>query len=346
MKLFLIRFFKILLLFTTPNFVIGIYRLQKRDESLVYTQNLQNNRFIFNYPEKTTWETYQSSHLKSGDLSEKKIRIPPGYYRFDEYGFSNNYPNSSPRIILIGDSYFHDPGNGTNSGFQASIDRKIGKRVTYNLGAVMNSSFKTYNELSLLKKINAPPKLIVLEVVERNFYQHWRTLYIDLINKKTKREQNHFLGLDLLFANNIKNFKFPVNQKTKEQVLMSSNTKEQMCFLNNRTSKFDEVEIKRTVDDLKKCQIELLKSNCKLLVIVVPDKETCYPQIFGKSSYNEIMTEMNKQQINHFNLLPYFSKNPQYFYYLYDTHWNQNAINLVTDLISDYYKENTQGLPH
>jgi hypothetical protein len=344
MKLFIIRLFKILLIFTTPNFLIGIYRLQKNDESLVYTQNLQNSRFIFNYPEKTTWETHHSSRLKSGDLSEKKIRIPPGYYRFDEFGFSNNYPNSTPKIILIGDSYFHDPGNGTNCGFQASIDSKIGSRVTYNLGAVMNSSFKTYNELLKLKKINTQPQIIVLEIVERNFHRHWRTLYVDLINKKRKREQNHFLGLDLLFANNIKNFKCPINREKNWQLSTSSNSKEQMCFLNNRTTIFNEVEITRTVDDLKKCQIELLKSNCKLLVVVVPDKETCYPQIFGKSSYNEIMTEMNKQKIDHLNLLPYFSKKPQYFYYLYDTHWNQNAINLVTDLISDYYNYNIQGL--
>jgi hypothetical protein len=61
----------------------------------------------------------------------------------------------------------------------------------------------------------------------------------------------------------------------------------------------------------------------------VPDKETFCPLRFGKSTYAEILKNLDKRNIENFNILELFNNDLTY-YYSDDTHWNQKAIDLIS----------------
>ena len=94
--------------------------------------------------------------------------------------------------------------------------------------------------------------------------------------------------------------------------------------------KYNESEINLILSQIRNTQDYFKSQNIKTLFMIVPDKETLYPDKFGASSLSLIYSKMKYHKINHINLLEIFNKNPAYYYYTYDSHWNQNAIDTVS----------------
>ncbi len=193
MKKFVLKFLIVLIVFVLPNLILGLIRLYNGDKELLIIQNLDSENMIFQHPISSKIDSVKTIY-KLGDLSHKQERLKDTIVIIkDKFGFSNYLENKNPEILFIGDSYFHDPGNGTLNGFQKRMNDFFGKNVSYNLGAVLSSDFKVFNELYENKFFEKRPNFIILELAERRFH-HWLNLYQDLVNKKNKTKKIQIYG--------------------------------------------------------------------------------------------------------------------------------------------------------
>jgi hypothetical protein len=330
-------FLKLCLIFfigVMPNFFIGLYRYIKKDNSLQLNQNLNAENFIFNYKIKNKSDTVMSIYRK-GDLSSKLSRLDDTCCRvYDKFGFSNWTFNNKPKIVLIGDSQFHDPGKGTEYGFQNSLNTHFGFNCSYNIGAVLCSGFRVYNEFLKEKIFLQKPKYIVLEIGERNFLK-WDNIFNELKMKSTKTIKYRYFGLDLMLSNNFKGFSL-INDK-KEHILLKYDT---FLFYKNKVSILDNISIEHVVKQIESVKDYLANQNIKLLILIAPDKESFFPSIFGKSSYQQIHKALDQKQIPNLNVIDLFKKDSSLYYYNDDTHWNQHAIDLITLEIYKWISQN------
>lgn len=281
MDRFLYKFIVTLVICILPNTIIGVYRLLNNDQLLLLNQNLDKENMIFNYKIGDKVDTFLV-HERQFDLSKEiEYLDSPNVIIYDKFGFSNYIENSSPDILLIGDSYFHDPGNGTINGFQKRINGYFHNNCCYNIGAVMCSNFKVYNELLNIRYFTKQPKTIVLEIAERNFYK-WNNLYRDLIGKKYKTTNYNYYGLDFLFGNNLKNISQAIKKDNKNGNKTHYNN-DNVLFLNNKLTEHDSSIINESTNELVKVNNYFKSKNINLVVVIVPDKESLYPGEFGKS---------------------------------------------------------------
>ena len=336
MRKFIAKFLILMLIFIIPNLIFGVIRYFLGDKELIIYRNLDEENMIFHHPIRTKVDTIKTIY-KLGDLTYTLERLQDSVvFINDKYGFSNYIENKNPEILLIGDSYFHDPGNGTMNGFQKRINDYFGKNVSYNLGAVMSSDFKVFNELYQNNFLVQRPKFIILELGERRFH-HWLKLYKDLVEKKNKTKKYRFMGFDFIFGNNISFKKIIENNKSKNIKKSILNDKK-ILFLNSKVIQRNESDINIILRQIRLTQDYFKSQNIQTLFMIVPDKETLYPDKFGVSSLSLIYSKMKHYKIKHINLLEIFSKNPSYYYYTYDSHWNQNAIDTVSLRIFNFIR--------
>jgi hypothetical protein len=325
MKKFIINLLFVFVILAFPNLSIGIYRLLISDNTLQFNKNLNDENFIFNYKIKSKRDTL-FSNFRKGDISNKISKLDDTLVSiYDEFGFSNLTQNRRPEIVLIGDSYFHDPGNGTEYGFQSKINSYFNKNCSYNIGAVLCSDFRVYNEFYEREIFLKKPKFIILEIIERNFYK-WSNIYKDLSVNKIKTSKYKYLGLDLLLANNFQHNSLNNSKQSNDEIKENDDIQ---LFYKNKVSVYDDELIENVVNELEWVRNYLLNQNIKLLVLVAPDKETLCPNRFGKSSYEQIYEALDQKDIANLNILEFF-KNDLSYYYQDDTHWNQKAIDLIS----------------
>ena len=81
----------------------------------------------------------------------------------------------------------------------------------------------------------------------------------------------------------------------------------------------------------------LKADNIKIVYVIAPDKESLFPNIFGKSNLEKLQFEMRKNEIPFIDMYSKMLNQGVKFYYLGDTHWNQNALNLLTDQVYDKF---------
>ncbi len=143
------------------------------------------------------------------------------------------------------------------------------------------------------------------------------------------------MGFDFIFGDNISFYKIIECNKSKITKKTIENDKE-ILFLNSKVIQRQESEINLILKQIQLTQDYFKRQNIQILFMIVPDKETLYPDKFGVSSLNLINSRMKQNKINHINLLEIFKKNPNYYYYTYDSHWNQNAIDTVSLRIFNY----------
>ena len=337
MKKFIVKLIIVFFISVIPNLFLGVYRYTEEDKTLRLNQNLNEENFIFNYKIKNKRDTIFTIFRK-GDLTEKLSKLADTSITiYDEFGFSNCSSNKKPEIVLIGDSYFHDPGLGTKFGFQNKINSYFNKNCAYNLGAVLCSDFRVYNEFYERKIFLSKPKFIILEIIERNFYR-WSNIYKDLSVNKMKTFKYKYLGLDLLLANN---FQFNSFNNVKQNNGVNKENDNIQLFYKNEVSIYDEKLIENILNELEKVRNYLLSQNIKLLVLVAPDKETFCPNRFGLSSYKKINIALNQRRIPNVNILKLFKNDLSFYYYNDDTHWNQNAIDMISLEICKWINKNS-----
>ena len=98
----------------------------------------------------------------------------------------NVFGSSAKRFLLLKN---YDISDISITVIQNKINSYFNKNCAYNLGAVLCSDFRVYNEFYQREIFIKKPKFIILEIIERNFYK-WSNIYKDLsVNKILSNSQ-------------------------------------------------------------------------------------------------------------------------------------------------------------
>jgi ribonuclease BN (tRNA processing enzyme) len=179
--------------------------------------------------------------------------------------------------------------------------------------------------------------VIIFEVVERNAKDVFINAPVELINKTHKTKKYLYNYLDLIMGNNLKYLNESKLYKRKNTSVYGKHTveKEAVWFINNRLTHFTNFDEKNIISSMQLISQKLKADNIKIIYLIAPDKESLYPNIFGKSNLEKLQFVMRKNGIDFIDMYTYMLNKGKNFYYLGDTHWNQNAINLLTDQVFD-----------
>ncbi len=331
MKKYLLKFLILFLLCLLPNIIIGFVRIYFGDENIAYLKNKKQNHLVYNFEEQDSFtkiKTYAITDLSRDTLGEVNLT-------YDYFGFTNQTENNKPEILFIGDSFFRNIINPTDSSIQARGNNILKRNACYNIGSSGNSTFKVYNEL-LEREYLHKPKIIVLEIVER-YLTDWLDLKNQLENSLTKTNRGNF-GLDFVFGNNFYDFgNFKTHSPTKDlhQGTPHYINKRKVYFLKDQLSHLNKNQIDSLIINLKYAHDFFKKENIKIHFVIVPDKESVYPKMYGVSQLSEIQKHIKENNLPFIDLYSEFIKDPLQFYVDGDTHWNNRGIALFFDLLKE-----------
>lgn len=281
----------------------------------------------------------------------------------DEFGFRNRkHRCSDPDIIFIGDSMVVGSGITQDKTLPVLVEKKLGRCVYSFGGADFEKAWY------FIKKYSLKPRSIVIGNVER---------YLSILNpyneksfsqRSKKLERFYFENENLrIFFSNLSIFIERVlyngfqNFKSKHGIISSFkrmltspseaslknenlNLPQKMIFYNGESALEPfSTETFRRIEKTYVSYREVLASNkIKLYVLIVPNKETIYPNLIPSSrkSYNlgVVYTLLEKNHISFVNLERPFSEkflfNNEIVYYSDDTHWNEDGIAVASEILS------------
>lgn len=285
----------------------------------------------------------------------------------DEFGFRNRKVRcADPDIIFIGDSMVVGSGITQDKTLPVLLEKKL-DRCVYSFGG---ADFE--KAWYFIKKLSLRPRAIVVGNVERYvpILNPYNEKNFSLRSKKLERfyfedeDRRGFFTKVSVFGervlyNGFQNFKSkhgiissfkrmftapteaPLNN---DNLNLNPKSPQKMIFYNGESALepfSDETfaQIEKTYLSYQK----LLESNqIKLYVLIVPNKETIYPQLIPSSKESSnlkmVYTLLEKNQIHYVNLQKPFSEkfllHNEVVYYSDDTHWNEAGIVIATDLLS------------
>jgi|GEM_PF-4312797 len=335
----------VLLLFIVVliNLSMGILRIMAEDE-ITYVTNRKEEFVTANqYYGRADTSVYIKTRT---DLGHDSINLPKGILRIcDHYGFSNVAENKTPEMLYIGDSFFDDPHVNSTEGIQALTNKKMQRNCAYNIGANGCSGFKVYNELDA-QYFKQKPKVIFFESVERALATTIPEALVHLKTGQFKSQKHQYFGFDLLLGSNFKDLKMSklfVKPQDLKYGYIKTVDGQKVWFLRNKRSVY--AELNKIVEDMQEIQTILQQRGIKVVFVVAPDKESLYPELFGRSKI-ELMNELMKaKKMEFLDIYSEMMKNRSLYYYNTDTHWNGRAIDLLTNLTTDYYLKNYKALP-
>ncbi len=339
MKRFLTYGTFLLAIAVLPNFSIGILRMHagdripyaiNRDKSYVTTEQAQVKQPYQLFPV-----------FAVTDMSRKPVWKDSILRSNDAFGFSNMVENRTPEILFIGDSYFNDPHFTTTEGIQATTNKHFQQNIAYNIGKSECAGFKVYNELNdcFFKK---KPALIVFEVVERNAFDVITKAPAELRSNSFKTTPYKHYYADLLLGNNLKGLDKSKLVKKEKKPPVSGTVRtingRKIWFLNNSLTEVSDPGLKTMVDSMKVIRDLLNKRQIQVLFLIGPDKESTYPALYGSSYLRSLQQKMRAQHLDFIDAHAALEGNGLKYYYDGDTHWNQQAINLVCDSVAKRYE--------
>jgi hypothetical protein len=322
-------FFKIITIITPivlVNLTIGIIRNQNGDNTIPFKQNWLKQFITHNQIEGRVGLTISDSQTFDMSREVRHFKI----YRFrDKWGFQNLKDLKNPQILFIGDSFLDDPYLSYDNGLSYNFSNSM------NIACMGCSGFTVYNELKSHGYFNKVPKLIIIEIVERNLY-NWSKLFGQIENNLIQTSPYRYAGLDFVFGNNFKgatydNLSYKNKTPKKQGVLRNINGYKSIYFYRNKIAKYDINELESITHSMKKSSLYFNKKGCKVVFLVAPDKESIFPEIFPQSNLPLIQKKFDELGIQYIDMFKAIMQSPKRreCYFEGDTHWNQNAYSLL-----------------
>lgn len=315
-----------------PNAILGIARLYTGD-TIPFVIN--RNKAMITPKESPDSAIHISRVFPKSDLSREAVYGLDSIVKYtDRFGFSNVVENRSPGILYMGDSFLSDHHLSSSEGLQSLTNQKSGKNICYNISSMGCSGFRVYNELKN-NYFKSTPKYIILEVVERNMYDAITKSYKELEQNLFKTEPYNNLFFDLILGNNVKNLRksklfgeYGPKTGTERKI-----NKDNIWFLNNQLTPLTESNIDEMIGCMIKTKALLRKKGVKIIYILAPDKESMFPGVFGTSKLGALQDEMRDNGIEFIDVYSRLKENGPRYYFAGDTHWNGEAIEVVTDSV-------------
>lgn len=194
------------------------------------------------------------------------------------------------------------------------------------------------------RKLATYPKLLSIEIANGEYV------------KKFENYFNDNFGLRALFIRIANYIDYNIfRHSNNPDVIVGKNN---YLFYSHTLNDYNKISLtdKQIADiayKLECLQNELRKQDIDFLFFVGPNKNTIYPEHMpikrnssnNLSNYQNLLSELEKRNINFIDLVPYLIKNKEYYdlYYKRDTHWNLTTSVLVSESILD--KLNSVGKP-
>jgi hypothetical protein len=209
-----------------------------------------------------------------------------------------------------------------------------------NISSMGCSGFQVFNELKMYGYFTKTPKFIIIEVVERNLGA-WINLYEQIKLKQIKTIPSYY-GLDFLFGNNFRGANLAnlslVNQDiplNKQGIKRKINLDRAVYFYRDKITYYDSGTINKIIINMKLVSQYFNTLKCQVIYVVAPDKESIFPELFPNSNLPSIQKQFDSSQIVYVDMFKEIMASPKRntCYYDGDTHWNQNAYNLLISKI-------------
>lgn len=340
MKNFLKNIAFIVVLSVLPNFIIGIIRF-KRQEPIPYVLNKMKSAYTDS--DEISISSKPSYDKAIGDMSRLSLLKGDSVLRYvDNFGFSNIVVNKSPEILFIGDSFLNDPALNTAEGIQSLTNKLLNKNISYNLSKSNSAGFSVFNQLRQ-SIFTTQPRLIIFEVVERNSFERVTNAPNQL--RSGRSVPYRFYYFDLFFGNNYKGFDLKrLFQTTSTKIDTSSIGVAHECngnkvwFLNNRITRLSDDRLNTMVDSMAVIDKMLEAQKIKIVFVIAPDKESLYPELFGRSSLKALHSKMKSRNLEFIDMFSLLENQGEKYYYAGDTHWNGNSVRLLSEEVAQKYR--------
>jgi len=330
MKKFILKVVLILAPTIAINLTFGILRNHNGDETIPFRQNWMDQYMNLNQMDPAIG--LMTIDAKKFDMSKDVLSYTLTRFK-DKWGFQNAKDIKSPNILFIGDSFFDDPFLSYTDGLSYNFNSSM------NLSSVGCSGFKVFNELKDHGYFTTLPKIIFMEVVERNF-SAWSDLFEQIETNEFKTKPYYYCGLDFVFGNNITGASMD-NLKPKKKTIDEKrgtihvlDGKREIYFYTNQIQTFDdETLLDKTFKNMKLVSDYFKQKNTQVVFIIAPDKESIYPEFYPASNLPKIHKQMDALQLNYINMYETMMQSPirTNCYWDGDTHWNPNAYKMLID---------------
>lgn len=280
-------------------------------------------------------------------------------WKTDELGYRNDQYVYSPDVLLIGDSFFAGASLTQDSTVGDLLQNKLDSVYNNHLHKVYNISINGFEKFEYLLKAKklSKPKVIVFSIVERS------------VNSLPEFQSDESISVKQKIKNYIINklpYQVPVfiDRLAKQSFLRYLNVKinhlepaglfikqngvraeKKMLFRDSSNLKIFRAEVvtSGSINALLSYQKYCKANGIKFIFVPIPDKETIY---YDKVSLNNTQSDyllrldsaLKKNDISSVNVFNLFNEkkmtDPATVLYQYDdTHWNSNAVNIVTDAL-------------
>jgi alginate O-acetyltransferase complex protein AlgJ len=281
-------------------------------------------------------------HHSSFSIAKKE------YWITDKYGFRNDKFNSSPDIVIIGDSFIAGASLSQEEIISNQLIKQDKKLAVYNMAP---SSFSTFDYYLKTGKINKP-RLIIFSMVERNLPSPIKTYKSNFFNEAIKNiiefgDFNEYLDRAFKFSS-IKWLTARFHDSKGSGIPSKENLK--MFFLQGSSNKHSADDLNfsaRIIISYKKYCDSL---GVDFLFLPMPDKESVYFELvpFDKQPtyLSQLDSLLNIAHVSTINTLEIYNEyrktSNMLLYHLDDTHWNANATKIVSKEILQKISPNNQ----
>ena len=110
----------------------------------------------------------------------------------------------------------------------------------------------------------------------------------------------------------------------------------------------DQASVKNVVEKIKNFEDKLIYDDVKFVFVLVPDKESIYPEFLnkklaGEDNYEVIMNELERQNVNTFDALEILKNEKNKGMMVYsknDTHWTRHGLFIaINEMLSSFGRE-------
>lgn len=237
----------------------------------------------------------------------------------DRFGLINSTNVYSPDILLIGDSYTSCHFLGSENTLANRLKQVMPDLEIMSLGIIAHSDLRFYNHLIQSQSISKP-KIIVLEIVERNL-RHWGNL---------SRNQTYSIWKDRI-GRFIQLSGFPPATVAEHCDLGNR------YFLNQSLSRLAPQYLNTIVEKCFEIQTSFSSDDIELFFMVVPDPENAFRAELGLEGSN-VVRDFNKTAlktgVNTIDIVDLMVDNREDFYLYDDSHWSTDGVNAVATALA------------
>jgi len=296
-----------------------------------------NKKIIFTGP---FYPLQKVSMTEEGDMGhgtpyavEKKV-----YWETDRYGYRKSDSNDHSDIVVIGDSEIAGSSLTQEDIFSEVLQNRLNRSVYPYAPRDIN------NFIQDPRFTTNPPKVVILEKIERSILQH-EQIQIKYSIKSKK------ISLSSLLPNSANRYAIVLDRTLKNELLNYIKARidphtlgtryHGMFFCQGETAAISakESEIQNTVKIISAYNDYFRKKNILFIYMPVPNKETIYYDLLPlKPEFTilkQVLHGLKQAGVPTIDLLPAFDSSKQDGvnpFQIDDTHWNAMGVKIAADL--------------